>query len=60
MIGRLHREIDAVLRTPLVRERYATLGIEPIGNTPEEFGAQIRADLARWEKVVKAANVRLE
>jgi tripartite-type tricarboxylate transporter receptor subunit TctC len=60
VIDRLQREIDAVLRTPLVRERYATLGIEPVGNAPQEFAAQIRADLARWEKVVRAANVRVD
>ena len=45
---------------PSVRERYAALGIDPVGNSPEEFGAQVRADLARWEKVVRAANIRIE
>jgi tripartite-type tricarboxylate transporter receptor subunit TctC len=60
VIDKLHRELAAVLRTPFVRERYAVLGIEPVGNSPQEFGDQVRADLARWEKVVKAANVRLE
>ncbi|HXM80721.1 MAG TPA: tripartite tricarboxylate transporter substrate binding protein [Burkholderiales bacterium] len=60
LIAKLQREIAAVLHTPFVRERYAVLGIEPVGNTPEEFGNQVRADLARWEKVVRAANVRLE
>ncbi|HWM42178.1 MAG TPA: tripartite tricarboxylate transporter substrate binding protein [Burkholderiales bacterium] len=60
VIARLHKELSAVLQAPFVRERYATLGIEPVGNTPEEFAAQVRADLARWEKVVKEANVKLE
>ncbi|MDQ5849423.1 MAG: tripartite tricarboxylate transporter substrate binding protein, partial [Pseudomonadota bacterium] len=60
VIERLQKELDAVLRTPFVRERYATLGIEPVGNSSEDFAAQVRADLARWETVVKAANVRLE
>jgi tripartite-type tricarboxylate transporter receptor subunit TctC len=60
VIERLQKELDAVLRTPFVRERYATLGIEPVGNSPEEFAGQVRDDLARWEKVAKAANVRLE
>jgi tripartite-type tricarboxylate transporter receptor subunit TctC len=60
VIERLQKELDAVLRTPFVRERYATLGIEPIGNSPEDFAGQVRADLEKWEKVVKAANVRLE
>lgn len=60
IIERLQREIAAVLAMPEIRERYATLGIEPSGNTPEQFGAQLRADHARWEKVVKQAQIRLE
>ncbi len=60
IIERLQRELAAVLAMPEVRERYAVLGIEPIGNTPDQFGEQIRADLAKWEKVVKQANIRLE
>jgi len=43
-----------------VKERYGVLGIEPVGNTPEQFAAQIREDLARWEKVVRQAGVKLE
>ena len=60
VIERLQGEIAAVLRSEQVSTRYAALGIEPVGNTPEQFGEQIRADLARWEKVVKAANIRVE
>jgi tripartite-type tricarboxylate transporter receptor subunit TctC len=60
VIEKLHRDIAAVLQTPIVRERYGALGIEPVGSTPEQFTDQIRADLARWEKVVRAANIRLE
>ena len=60
VVERLQKEIAAVLGEPGTRERYATLGIEPVGNTPEHFTAQIRADLARWEKVVRQANIRIE
>jgi tripartite-type tricarboxylate transporter receptor subunit TctC len=60
VVDKLQRELAAVLRTAFVRERYAVLGIEPVGNSPQKFGDQVRADLARWEKVVRAANVRLE
>jgi tripartite-type tricarboxylate transporter receptor subunit TctC len=49
-----------VLAEPEIRERYATLGIEPVGNSPEQFTQQIRADLARWEKVVRQAGIRIE
>jgi tripartite-type tricarboxylate transporter receptor subunit TctC len=60
VIDKLQREIAAVLRTNPVRERYLVLGIEPVGNTPEQFAEQIRADLARGEKVAKAAKIRME
>jgi tripartite-type tricarboxylate transporter receptor subunit TctC len=60
IVQRLQKEIAAVLQTAFVRERYGVLGIEPVGNTPDAFTGQVREDLARWEKVVKAANVRVE
>jgi tripartite-type tricarboxylate transporter receptor subunit TctC len=60
VVERLHKELAAVLRSDFVKERYATLGIEPVGNAPAEFGDQVKADLARWAQVVKAANVRVE
>jgi tripartite-type tricarboxylate transporter receptor subunit TctC len=60
VLERLQKEIAALLKEPEMRERYATLGIEPVGNTPEQYTEQIRADLARWEKVVKQANIRIE
>ena len=60
IVDRLQREIAAVLKEPDVRERYAVLGTDPVGNTPEEFTAQIRADLAQWEATVKKANIRVD
>lgn len=60
ILARLQKEIAAVLGEPDIRSRYATLGIEPVGNTPAQFGEQIRTDLARWEKVVRQANIRIE
>jgi tripartite-type tricarboxylate transporter receptor subunit TctC len=60
IVARLHKDLAAVLQSAFVKERYATLGIEPVGNTPEQFGAQVRDDLARWAAVVKSANVKVE
>jgi tripartite-type tricarboxylate transporter receptor subunit TctC len=60
IVERLYREISAALADPAVKERYGVLGIEPVGNTPEQFAGQIREDLARWEKVVKQAGIKLE
>ena len=36
------------------------MGLDPIVNTPEEFAAYIKADIAKWGKVVKDANIRIE
>jgi tripartite-type tricarboxylate transporter receptor subunit TctC len=60
IVDRLQREIAAVLKEPDVRERYAVLGNEPVGNTPDEYAAQIKADLAQWGEIVKKAGVRIE
>jgi len=60
VIDRLHKELAAVLQSPFVKERYAVLGIEPVGNSPAQFIEEIKADLARWADVVKAANVKVE
>lgn len=60
VVERLQKELAVVLQSAFVKERYAVLGIEPVGNSPAAFGAQVRDDLARWEKVVKAANVKVE
>jgi tripartite-type tricarboxylate transporter receptor subunit TctC len=60
IVERLQKELAVVLQSAFVKERYAVLGIEPVGNSAQEFGAQVRDDLARWEKVVKAANVRVD
>ena len=60
IVERLQREVHAVLQLPEIREKYSKGGFEPVGNKPEEFGLQIKADLARWSKVVKDANLHVE
>jgi len=60
IVDRLQRDIAAVLADPEVRERYAVLGNEPVGNTPDEYAAQIKADLALWGPIVKRAGVKVE
>ena len=60
VIERMQKAIAEVLTEPAVRARYETFGIDPVGNTPQQFAEQIRADLARWAKVVKDGNIALE
>ena len=56
VIARLNQAMARALASPEVRERFAKSGVEPVISTPEEFGAALRAEIARWGKVVKAIN----
>ena len=60
IVNRLNAEIVKAIKTPDMRERLAQQGADPVGNTPEDFAAVIRRDLAKWAKVVKGANIKLD
>jgi tripartite-type tricarboxylate transporter receptor subunit TctC len=61
IVNAIQREVAAMLRKPDVRDRILTvLGGIPVGNTPEEFSKLLAVDSAKWAKVAKAANVRLD
>jgi len=60
IVDRLNRELNAVLATPEMGEQLGKLGIAATPGTPDAFGAQIRADLAKYGKVVKAAGIKAE
>jgi tripartite-type tricarboxylate transporter receptor subunit TctC len=46
-----------MLKLPDVQQKLATEGAEAIGNTPEEFAAQIQRDMARWARVAREAKI---
>src|SRR3984957_3981193 len=56
----LYREIKAVVALPDIQERSALRGLAPVTNTPEEFAAQIRREIAKWGKVIHDANIKME
>jgi tripartite-type tricarboxylate transporter receptor subunit TctC len=60
IIARLNREIARVLQLPDVRGRFSTLGAEVAGNTPEEFASFMKAELAKWSKVISRLDLRLD
>ena len=60
IIARLYAELMRALADSEVRERFTSVGTEVVGNTPEEFAAQIRADIEKWGGVVRAAGIRPE
>ena len=60
IIDRLHREFLRILQTPEIRDRLTSEGAEPVGNSPAEFTAFLKTDIARWAKVIKAAGAKLD
>jgi tripartite-type tricarboxylate transporter receptor subunit TctC len=60
VVNKLNAEIERLLQDRAVRERLTTLGFEPVRNTPAQFAALIKSDIAKWEKVVRAAGVRID
>jgi tripartite-type tricarboxylate transporter receptor subunit TctC len=60
LINRLNAEILRVLSRADARERLFNSGLEYIGNTPQEFAALIKADMAKWGRLIKAVGIREE
>ena len=60
IIDRLQSETAKILDTPAMKARLALEGAEPIGNSPAEFSALIKAEMAKWSQVAKAAGIKPE
>jgi len=60
VLARLEQSVMSAVQQPAVRSKLIALGYEPIGSTSQQLAAAQRADLARWEKPIKAAGVTLE
>ena len=60
IVEKLHVDIVKVLRSPETARAIAAQGAEPVGNAPDEFTAYLRAEIAKWTKVIKDAGVRSE
>ena len=60
IVDRINTETNRILGLPDLRERLATEGAELGGGTPESFGAYLRAEVAKWAKVVRFAQMRVD
>ena len=60
IVSKVHGDIVKVLALPDVRERVAGLGFDIVASTPDQFGAQIRAEIEKWGKVIKAAGLKAD
>ena len=60
IVNRLHVEMVKILQLPEIRQRFAGDGVDPVGNTPDQFAAYIKTELTKWAKVAKEAGIKPE
>lgn len=60
IVTRLHSELVKALHHPEMQKRLSADGVVPIGSSPEQFAQHIRAEINRWAKVIKDANIRAD
>jgi tripartite-type tricarboxylate transporter receptor subunit TctC len=60
IVSRLHSDVSKVLAQPEAKERVASLGFDIVASRPEQFAAQIKSEIAKWEKVIKAAGIKAD
>ena len=60
LVDRLATEIGRILRDPANQDRFASMGLDIIASTPQEFGDTLTAEIKRWAKVVQDANIKAE
>jgi len=60
IVRKLQVEVARIVRLADVRERLGALGVQPSGNTSEEFRSIVAADIAKWTQVAKTANIKAE
>ncbi len=60
IVSQLNAALNKLLASSDVRERFAALGAEPLGSSPEEFAAHIRSETTKWSRLVKETGTRIE
>lgn len=60
IVNRLSQDIQRLLQSAEIRERFVAQGLEAVGSTPQQYDAQIRAELTKYARIVKSAGIKLE
>ena len=58
IVERLAQETSRAVRSPDLKEKMSAEGLQPVGSTPAEFSAYLKAEMTKWAKVIKAANIK--
>jgi tripartite-type tricarboxylate transporter receptor subunit TctC len=59
IVTKLNRELTNIVGASAMKEKFATLGIEAVTGTPDEFNAYIKSEMAKWRAVVTAADIKV-
>jgi tripartite-type tricarboxylate transporter receptor subunit TctC len=59
-VAKIHADVVRVLKDPAISEKLSGMGATAIGNTPEEFGAAMRADSEKWGRLIREAHIKAE
>ena len=60
IVERIQADTATIIHAPQARERFSTQGLDVYGNSPSEFQAYLGAELAKWDRVIRATGVRVE
>jgi tripartite-type tricarboxylate transporter receptor subunit TctC len=58
IVARLQKEVARVVQTAEVKERFAGMGLDPVGGSSEALAKQVAADIQKWTAVARAANIK--
>ena len=60
VVAQVNRQLAAIFREPDITKRFNDAGVEVVASTPEEFSALLKSEVAKWGKVVRDANIKIE
>ena len=60
IVDKLNRELVRIVRLPDIQDKLRQMSAEPVGNTPEQFDAFVKAEIAKWGKVIRTLNLKID